>query len=271
MKTDLLASLLLAIVGRIMADEGKEWLIWLNRKIRRLAVAALPAEYRKRYDEEWENGLDEVPGELLKLLYSLGLLQAATGMRRAASTTTATSLTNSALLKRFLDVMFSGIMLVWVAPVMLLIAIAIKATSRGPVVYISERMGRGGRSFKCMKFRSLAHPAGGTFSVTQVGRFLRKHHLDELPQLVNVLVGDMSLVGPPPKIPGKICESRAKDSHASSFAPGLTGPWQLTYLQDPSLIDTTAIDEWYKEHSSMWIDLKIIWQTITRVFISGSK
>jgi hypothetical protein len=193
-----------------MADEVKAWTGWLHKELRRRAVNKLPVESRERYDEEWESAIEEIPGAILKLVYSMGLLRGALGIRRAALKNGANSVTRFALPKRLLDIAFSGVTLIVFAPLLLAIAIAIKLESRGPIVYSSERLGKNGRVFRCIKFRTMARNAGIRWAepmemdianapkVTHLGRFLRRFSFDELPQLINGLRGDMSIVGPRP-------------------------------------------------------------------------
>src|ERR1035441_422697 len=103
MKTTLLLAVFVAIISQFMADEAKAWSGWLHKKIRRRAVAKLPAECRDRYDEEWESGVEEVPGDIFKIFYSIGLLWAAFGIRKAAPKGAVNSENASALFKRTFD------------------------------------------------------------------------------------------------------------------------------------------------------------------------
>jgi len=286
MTTTVLIALFIAIVGRFMGDEVKAWVGWLHRKLRRAAVAKLPAECRERYDEERESGLDETPGELFKLIYSIGLLMAATGIRKAALKSVANSEMFSALLKRGIDIVFSTAALILISPLMLAVAIAIRLDSRGPVLYFSERVGKRGRVFRFFKFRTWDLEAGvrrdGTMelsgregepfvysyypSITRVGRFLRRHSLDELPQLFNVLRGDMSIVGPRPQSPKEIV-LKLRHVRSSEVAPGITGLSQVTGRQDSTLPDLTHCDDAYVKDQSIWLDFKIILRTICVVFM----
>jgi len=190
------------------------------------------------------------------------------------------------MLKRTLDVMLAALALVVTAPILALVAIAIKIDSRGPVLYISERIGKKGRVFGCIKFRTMVRDAEGLRSkilsmnersgvlfkvtndprVTRIGRILRKYSLDEIPQFFNVLAGDMSIVGPRPPIAREVREYRLKHLRRLDVVPGITGLWQVNGRQDPSFESYIRFDLAYIENWSVWLDLKIIARTVTVVF-----
>jgi exopolysaccharide biosynthesis polyprenyl glycosylphosphotransferase len=190
------------------------------------------------------------------------------------------------MLKRVLDVTFSTLLLLVLFPFILAIAIAIKIESRGPVFYASERIGKKGRVFRCFKFRTMVRDAekrradvmhmnerdGVLFKITndpritRVGRFLRKYSLDELPQFLNVLRGDMSVVGPRPPIASEVMEYKLNHLRRLDVTPGITGLWQVQGRQDPSFDSYVSLDVTYIENWSMWLDLKIIVRTIGVVF-----
>ncbi|HEY2467447.1 MAG TPA: sugar transferase [Terracidiphilus sp.] len=193
------------------------------------------------------------------------------------------------MLKRVLDVLFSGLVLLGLSPFLLFIALAIKFESKGPVLYTSERIGKKGRVFPCFKFRTMVNDAeerraeimhmnerdGVLFKVTndpritRVGRFLRKYSLDELPQFLNVLRGDMSIVGPRPPIASEVLEYKLNHLRRLDVTPGITGLWQVQARQDPSFDSYVSLDVTYIENWSLWLDTKIIVRTIG-VVISGT-
>ena len=193
------------------------------------------------------------------------------------------------MLKRVVDVVFSGLLLLVLSPFILFIALAIKFESRGPVLYTSERIGKKGRVFRCFKFRTMVYDAekrraeimhmnerdGVLFKVkndpriTRVGRFLRKYSLDELPQFLNVLRGDMSIVGPRPPIASEVMEYKLNHLRRLDVTPGITGLWQVQARQDPSFDSYVSLDVTYIENWSLWLDLKIILRTVG-VVISGT-
>lgn len=193
------------------------------------------------------------------------------------------------LIKRGVDVVFSSLALILLSPVFLAIAIAVKLDSPGPIFYSSERIGKKARVFSCTKFRTMVRDAerrradvmhmnerdGVLFKIsndpriTKVGRFLRKYSLDELPQFFNVLVGDMSVVGPRPPIASEVKEYKLSHLRRLDVTPGITGLWQVQARQDPSFDNYISLDVTYIENWSLWLDLKIVARTIA-VVISGT-
>ncbi len=165
---------------------------------------------------------------------------------------------------------------------LLAIAIAIKLDSPGPVFYISERVGKKGRVFRCIKFRTMVSDAekrraglthmnerdGVLFKIsddpriTRLGRFLRKHSLDEFPQFFNVLRGDMSVVGPRPLPANDVRDSKLAYLRVLAVTPGITGLWQVQGRQDPSSDSYISLNVIYIENWSIWLDIQIILRTI---------
>jgi lipopolysaccharide/colanic/teichoic acid biosynthesis glycosyltransferase len=276
MKTTALLALSIAVAGRFMSDEIKSWCRWLHGKLRRIAVARLPVRCRERYDEEWESGLDEIPGEILKLVYSIGLIWAAAGIRSSVLKSTANAKRAFSPLKRLFDIMLSGIVLIFLFPMLAAIAIAIKLGSDGPVFYTSERVGKNGRVFRCIKFRTmtLGYENGhiritrmGDPRITRLGNFLRKFSFEELPLLFNVLRADMSFIGPRAPIAGKVREHKQCSLSLLEVSPGLTGQWQIQPNPDPSTEERSS--SVCAKKRSLWLDLKILHRTIF-VVIAGT-
>jgi exopolysaccharide biosynthesis polyprenyl glycosylphosphotransferase len=190
------------------------------------------------------------------------------------------------LMKRALDASLSALALFACSPVMLLIAIAVRFDSKGPIFYKAQRIGRKGRNFSCYKFRTmvadadklkeqLAHMnerSGILFKiakdprVTRVGRVLRKYSLDELPQFYNVLRGDMSLVGPRPPVASEVEQYDLSHLRRLDVLPGITGLWQVEARQDPSFDSYISLDTAYVENWSLWLDMKILARTVGVVF-----
>jgi exopolysaccharide biosynthesis polyprenyl glycosylphosphotransferase len=190
------------------------------------------------------------------------------------------------VLKRTFDVIGSGLLLTLLSPLLLAIVGAIKLTSRGPVIYRSRRPGVGGVPFDCFKFRTMFRDAdqmqadleslneanGALFKIrddprmTRVGRFLRRFSLDELPQLVNVLRGQMSLVGPRP-LPMRDF-ARLEEWHKKRYLvmPGITGLWQVSGRSDLDFDDLVRLDFLYLERWSVFLDLSILVKTVPAVF-----
>jgi len=179
-------------------------------------------------------------------------------------------------LKRLVDIVGSAIGLVFLSPLLLLLAILIKIESPGPAFYAQERMGLDAKPFPCLKFRSMRPDAeaetGPVWATkddprrTRVGAFMRRFSLDELPQFINILVGEMSLVGPRPERPVFVEQFRRSiprymDRHREKA--GLTGWAQVNGLRgDTSIIERTKYDLWYIENWSLWLDFKIILRTL---------
>ncbi len=177
--------------------------------------------------------------------------------------------------KRLMDIVGAACGLVAISPMMMLMAVLIKLDSRGPVFYAQERMGLDARPFKMLKFRSMRHDAeargpGWTTQddprVTRLGRIIRRINVDELPQLINVLIGEMSLVGPRPERPVYVNQFRRSiprymDRHWEKA--GMTGWAQVNGLRgDTSIVERTKYDLWYIENWSLLLDIKILIRTI---------
>ncbi len=185
-------------------------------------------------------------------------------------------------LKRAFDLVFSAAVLILLAPVLVAIALAIRFGSPGPVFYTSERIGKKGRVFGCLKFRTMVQDAderraevlhmnerdGVLFKatndprVTAVGRILRKNSLDELPQFFNVLRGDMSVVGPRPPIASEVKEYKLSHLRRLNVTPGITGLWQVQGRKDPSFDSYVSLDMTYIDNWSLWLDIAIILRTV---------
>jgi len=165
------------------------------------------------------------------------------------------------------------LLIILFSPVMLAVAVGVRFSSPGPVIFRQERIGRNKKPFQMLKFRSMrindtsetAWSAGGDARRTRFGRFIRRYSLDELPQLFNVLKGDMSLVGPRPEIPYHV--ERFKQNIPlylvrQQIRPGMTGWAQVNGLRgDTSITSRVEYDIWYIENWSLWLDIKILLKT----------
>jgi lipopolysaccharide/colanic/teichoic acid biosynthesis glycosyltransferase len=177
---------------------------------------------------------------------------------------------------RLMDVAGSLVMLVAAFPVMLLVALLVKLTSRGPVLYKQERVGRGGKIFSLYKFRTMVEDAekhvGPVWAarddarVTPVGRVLRRTRLDELPQVYNILRGDMSLVGPRPERPYFVARHAALQGRRLSVKPGLTGLAQVRSFYDLKPAHKVRYDHLYIQNRSLLLNIYILLQTIPALF-----
>ncbi len=182
--------------------------------------------------------------------------------------------------KNTFDIIFSSVVLIMISPILSLIALLIKLDSEGPIFYMPERIGRNGKPFLLYKFRTMNtcdDPKGGVRSTTQddpritfVGKFLRKYSLDELPQFINVLIGDMSVIGPRPHrtyLNQMMQESQDKYMVRHYYKPGISGWAQVNGWRGPletaeQKCQRTSHDLWYLEKWSLWLDIKIIFLTL---------
>jgi len=185
------------------------------------------------------------------------------------------------LLKRALDVVLSGVGLILLSPLLLVLGVIVRLDSEGGVIFAQKRVGRNSRTFRMLKFRSMVASAEADQSafagmnqgagllfklksdprVTRVGRVLRKYSLDELPQLWNVFIGDMSLVGPRPPLPNEVEQYETHVRRRLFIKPGLTGMWQINGRSDLSWDESVRLDLYYVENWSLTGDLIILWRT----------
>ena len=182
-------------------------------------------------------------------------------------------------MKRLFDILLGAVLLVLGLPLLLPLAIAIRIDSPGAVFYRQTRIGRGGKPFGILKFRSMVANAdqigghstvAGDARVTRVGRFIRRTSLDELPQLLNVLCGDMSLVGPRPDVPAQEADYAPEDWRLrNSVRPGVTGLAQALKRSAATPAERTEMDLRYVRQQSLWLDLKILWWTARQVISRG--
>jgi exopolysaccharide biosynthesis polyprenyl glycosylphosphotransferase len=189
--------------------------------------------------------------------------------------------------KRMLDLTGALVGIILTGPIMLATAIAIRITDPGPVLFRQLRAGRNGRKFTMLKFRSMVMDAekrkaelihlnemdGPVFKIkrdpriTRVGRFIRKTSIDELPQLFNILFGDMSLVGPRPPLPSEVEQYEPWQRRRLSVKPGLTGMWQVSGRNQIDFEEWMKMDLEYIDNWSLWLDIKIILKTIPAVVL----
>ena len=192
------------------------------------------------------------------------------------------------MIKRIFDFSSSFIGLIILLPLLIFISFAIKLGSSGPVLFSQKRVGKDGVLFTLIKFRSMSvHQeststvtARGDARITKIGDFLRKYKLDELPELWNVLKGEMSLVGPRPDVPGYADSLKGSDRNMLKLRPGITGTASLKYANEEELLasqenpqkyndevifpDKVKVNLEYYENQSLWLDIKIIFATIFR-------
>lgn len=193
------------------------------------------------------------------------------------------------LTKRLVDILGAALGLLLLSPLLLIVAVIVRLESPGPVFFSQVRVGRRGRPFRCRKFRSMYVDAearkdalmaqnemqgGTTFKmkrdprITRVGRFIRKASIDELPQLWNVLVGEMSLVGPRPPVPAEVAGYTALDRKRLSVKPGITCIWQVTGRSDIPFEEQVNLDLRYINERSLLLDVKLLLMTVPAVLFA---
>ena len=192
------------------------------------------------------------------------------------------------MIKRSFDFFSSFIGLIILLPLLIIVSLAIKIGSSGPIFFSQKRVGKDGKLFTLVKFRSMTvkqassntATARGDVRITKIGAFLRKYKLDELPELWNVVMGEMSLVGPRPDVPGYADSLKGTDRNMLKLRPGITGSASLKYANEEEILaaqedpqkyndevifpDKVKVNLEYYENQSLWLDIKIIFATIFR-------
>lgn len=189
-------------------------------------------------------------------------------------------------IKRIIDIIGSLFGIIILSPIMILVSAAIRIESKGPIIFSQERVGKNGKLFKMLKFRSMVQNAeqlldklkdknemsGPMFKmkddprITKVGRFIRKTSIDELPQLFNVLKGDMSLVGPRPNLPREVDKFNSYQKQKLIAKPGLTCYWQVMGRNEIDFEDWMKLDIKYVKERNTWVDIKLIFKTFFVLF-----
>jgi undecaprenyl phosphate N,N'-diacetylbacillosamine 1-phosphate transferase len=178
-------------------------------------------------------------------------------------------------MKRLFDFIIGIIALVLLSPVFVILVLLIKISSKGPAIFKQERAGKNGKPFMFYKFRTMkldvdpfgpSPKTGGDPRLTRIGKFLREYSLDELPQLFNIVKGDMSLVGPRPLYLAQIAEWDQRQKKRLNVKPGLTGLAQVSGRGALTREEKLELDAMYVENAGLWLDFKIILATIAHVF-----
>ena len=269
----------------------KDLVAVLENELVDLVVITLPWEARSRIEhlietcEERSVGVRIVP-DLLQLSLNRMVTESFNGIPLIAVRAPALKAEGwSSRVKRALDVVFSLGLLLIGSPILAVVAAAILLESRGPVLYRQPRVGRNGQPFTLLKFRSMIVGAesrhasmrdkneveGPIFKMrrdprtTRVGRVIRRLSLDELPQLWNVMRGDMSLVGPRPPMPSEVVEYQEWHRRRLDVAPGMTGLWQVSGRSKLTFDEMVMLDLFYAENWSLFLDLKILLRTVPTV------
>ncbi len=193
--------------------------------------------------------------------------------------------------KRLFDIIFSLLVLIFCAPIYLLLAASIAFTSSGSIFYIQQRVGKNYRQFGCIKFRTMIPDADRLLQemmaqsedlrqefdanyklkadprITKIGKFLRATNLDEFPQFINVLKGEMSVVGPRPLVPEEIVRYGTQIDRVLTIRPGITGLWQVSGRNDIPYAQRIRIDVSYVRRRNFWLDLRIVLKTVRQTII----
>ncbi len=196
------------------------------------------------------------------------------------------------VLKRLMDIAIAAPMLVLLAPLLLAVAIIVRIQDKGPALFAQNRIGLDGRAFRCYKFRTMCTDAAARLEtllatdadaraewardqklrndprITRIGKLLRKSSLDELPQLWNILVGEMSIIGPRPIVASEIERYGADFGAYCSVRPGVTGLWQVSGRNDTTYEQRVAMDVYYATHWTIWLDLEILFKTLPAILFS---
>lgn len=275
---NVLAFVVTAVLVPMLVTEFTDWLPWFAVRMIGAAARSLPSAVRSRYAEEWQAELDTVPGSLSKLAFAIRICIGAPATATAVSEAMPV---RAMATKAIFDRLLAALGLLALAPTLWIIALAILIIDGRPVFVAENRIGKDGRTFGLLRFRTRVMDAEGQQAlmaalnegaeafftihnaqrVTRTGSWLRRNSLDELPQLVSVLLGDMSFVGPRPALPG---EAHAWPSPVSK--PGITGLWQITGRTDLPLDVADRLDRRYVEHWSLALDLQILWKAWQRAW-----
>ncbi len=245
-----------------------------HRRIQRIVTACRQAGVRARVVPDFYHlSLNQVDMDDLGGIPLLGIRETTLGR-------------GPRLLKRAMDIVGATLALLLFSPLMAIVAAAIRLDSKGPILFRQERLGEGGRPFAVLKFRSMRVGAdeeksalmdlnqgdGPLFKIkkdprsTRVGRFIRRTSLDELPQLVNVLQGHMSLAGPRPPLASEVAEYKTWQRERLRVKPGMTGLWQVSGRSDLTFDEMCLLDIYYTENWSLGLDVRIILRTIPLIF-----
>ena len=194
------------------------------------------------------------------------------------------------MIKRLFDIIFSFVGIVFLFPVFIIVSILIKIDSSGPVFFLQERVGLNGKFFKIIKFRSMKTNHNNSLTVTlendkritRIGKKIRKYKIDEIPELINVFIGDMSLVGPRPDVPGYADLLEGESRNILKLRPGITSRASIKYANEEMILlneddpiaynnniifpDKVKLNLNYYNNNNIWIDIKIIFATLFAVF-----
>jgi lipopolysaccharide/colanic/teichoic acid biosynthesis glycosyltransferase len=279
----ILAFLVTAVLVPMLVNEFTDWVPWFGERLIGAAARTLPSAVRQRYTDEWLGELDATPGKLSKLVVAIHIFV------RAPATAVIISrvLSFKAItVKSVFDKTVAASALILLAPPLTVLALAIRITDKGPVFFRQTRIGKDGQLFTLRTFRTVAvNPevpkepllvrndtdrallnVRRYTGLTRLGAWMRRWSLHELPQLLNVLLGDMSLVGPRPARPVEVAQSPDHIQRRLAAKPGITGLWQVNGRSDLSWGEMERLDRRYAENWSFALDLQILCRTCRRVW-----
>jgi exopolysaccharide production protein ExoY len=281
----ILAAALTLIGGafsKLLADEFKAWAPSMVSSILAVAVRTLPPSRRKRSEEEWKSHVEELPGDLSKVIVACGFMFAACRLRivwRIAAEPFSFS-------KRVVDIALALSGIILLAPILIVASVLTVVSSPGPALSRQRRIGLRGRPIDVFKFRvadGLKRPvsdsaAEGTATraprhdlrLTAIGAVLRKTRFEGLPQLFNVLKGDMSIVGPRPITDGDLEKYSAAADAYLSCRPGMTGLWQVSGGSTTTYVKRVVCDVYYSHNWSMVLDARILIVTLPALLLASS-
>jgi len=277
----ILAFLVTAVLVPMLVNEFTDWVPWFAERLIGAAARTLPSAVRQRYTDEWPGELDATPGKLSKLVVAIRIFV------RAPATAVIISrvLSFKAItVKSVLDKTVAAAALVVFSPLLTALAVTIRITDKGPAFSRQTRIGKDGQPFTLWTFRTVAVGAEAPkepllvrndtdwallnvrryTGLTRLGAWMRRWSLHELPQLLNVLSGDMSLVGSRPALPAEIAEDQDHIRPSLTVKPGLTGLWQLVG-RHLSLDEAERLNTRYVENRSLALDLQILWKTLSAI------
>jgi lipopolysaccharide/colanic/teichoic acid biosynthesis glycosyltransferase len=273
--------LLSTVVWPLLVNEFAEWCPRFGEWVIRRAARRLTKEHRERYEWEWLGELDAVPGKLSKLVFALGVFRRRKAMAEVLKGDAELSRLNGRqILKRAFDLVMASTALVVTLPLWAAIAVAIRLSSPGPVFFNQERVTKDGRVFRMHKFRTMRVDVDSPVDastpffklqadprLTPVGRVLRRLSLDELPQFWNVLMGEMSLVGPRPLPADLVAANLELLSPRHEVPAGITGWWQVSGRRAVTPEEAVQLDLFYVQNWSLTLDLYILLKTFVAVLI----
>lgn len=288
MITAAFVAIVVSMLGRLLADEFKSYRSKIVDYLVIRAANKLPENMRERYIEEWRGYLADIPGDLSQVVSALGFSLVA---GRVANTHNSWE----QFCKRTFDIVFASIGLILMLPMFSIIGFYVWLYDYKAPMYGHKRLGRHGVPFTCLKFRSMRVDAENVLAnhlaanpaaleewmshrrlkddprITPIGRVLRKTGLDELPQLINILRGDMSFTGPRPLVTAEIEKYGDSFHECFSVRPGLTGLWQVNSEDDQNYETRVAQDLDYVKRWSLKNDILILLKTISTVFSRRKK